>query len=236
MHKILKSWLTAGHEKKILLLRHGDTGAGDDEKRFIGQSDVPLNDMGRHQAHYWRQCLAEAPPAHIVSSDLRRCMQTARIIAAGQHTPVTPQAGLREILLGKWEGMTFRRVRERWPDAFEKRGRDLAHFRPPGGESFLDLQHRAVPAFEQAVRQPGRRILIVAHAGVNRMILCHLLGMPAANLFRISQDCGALNLIDDRAGRHRIVSLNLIPSPSGRRNGYPAAADRRPDGDSGPPV
>lgn len=213
MHKRLKTWLTDGHGKKILLLRHGDTGA--DEKRFIGQTDVSLSDIGRHQAHWWRQCLTMTPPVHIFSSDLGRCLETARIIAADHGMDVTPQAELREILLGKWDGMTFRRVRKRWPDAFRQRGMDLARFRPPEGESFLDLQHRVVPAFEQAVVQTGRRILIVAHAGVNRVILCHLLGMPVKNLFRITQGGGAMNLIDRRAGRYRIASLNLLPTPHG---------------------
>ena len=215
MREVLKTWLAADGEKKILLLRHGDIGADTDEKRFIGQTDLPLSDMGRHQAHYWRHCLAEASPDHIIASDLRRCMETALIIAAERGIPVTPRAELREILLGKWDGMTFRRVRDHWPDAFQNRGRDLARFRPPGGESFLDLQQRVIPPFEQAVLRTGKLILIVAHAGVNRMVLCHLLGMPVENLFRIAQDRGAMNLIDWQDGRYRISALNLLPAPCG---------------------
>jgi alpha-ribazole phosphatase len=215
MREVLKTWLSADGEKKILLLRHGDIGADTGEKRFIGQTDLPLSDVGRHQAHYWRCCLAEAPPVRIISSDLRRSMETARIIAAERGIPVTPRAELREILLGKWDGMSFRRVREHWPDAFQNRGRDLARFRPPGGESFLDLQQRVIPPFEQAAQQTGKRILIVAHAGVNRMILCHLLGLPVKDLFRIAQDYGAMNLIDRQDGRYRISALNLLPSPCG---------------------
>lgn len=153
-------------------------------------------------------------------------METARIIAADHCTDVTPQAELREILLGKWDGMTFRRVKERWPDAFQKRGEDMAGFRPPGGESFLDLQQRVIPAFEQLVNQTGKRILIVAHAGVNRIILCHLLGMPLENLFRITQGCGAMNLIDRQAGRYRIASLNLLPTPGGCSTRCPSTAGR----------
>lgn len=213
MKNRLRIWLAAGGGKKILLLRHGDIGTGSDEKRFIGQTDLPLSDTGRHQAQFWREFLAEEPPARIFSSDLSRCMETARIIAADNPSKVTPLAGLREIHLGRWDGMTFRQVRQRWPDAFQKRGMDLARFRPPAGESFLDLQKRVVPVFEKAVAGAGRHLLVVAHAGVNRMILCHILGMPVEHLFRIAQGCGAMNLIDRQSGGYRIESLNRLPDP-----------------------
>jgi probable phosphoglycerate mutase len=138
-------------------------------------------------------------------------METARIIAADRSLEVAALAGLREIHLGQWDGLSFRQVRERWPEAFRQRGTRMAGFRPPGGESFVDLQHRVVPVFEKAVEQAGRNILIVAHAGVNRMILCHLLGMPPANLFRLAQDRGAMNLIDRQTDGFRIQATNLPP-------------------------
>jgi probable phosphoglycerate mutase len=140
-------------------------------------------------------------------------METARILCTDRSIIAEPMAGLREINLGDWEGMTFRQVRENWPGAFRQRGMDIARFRPPGdGESFLDLQQRVIPVFEKAADQAGGNLLVVAHAGVNRMILCHLLGMPPQNLFRIVQDYGAMNLIGRRAGGYRIQTLNLRPA------------------------
>ncbi len=75
----------------------------------------------------------------------------------------------------------------------------------------MDLQRRVVPVFEQAADQAGGNLLIVAHAGVNRMILCHLLGMPPQNLFRIAQDYGAMNLVGRQSNGYRIQAINLIP-------------------------
>ena len=215
MQNILNAWLSAESQKKILLLRHGAIQAETDEKRLIGQMDLPLNDMGRHHAQYWRKCLSDVPLARIISSDLSRCMETARIIAADRFVDIAPLAGLREINLGQWDGMSFRQVKQRWPDAYGKRGMEIARFRPTAGESFLDLQQRVVPVFEKAVDQAGKNILIVAHAGVNRMILCHLLGMPPENLFRIAQGWGAMNLIDRQAKGYRIQALNLLPAGCG---------------------
>ena len=210
MRNILKTWLMSGREQKIMLIRHGDPLSETDEKRFIGQTDLPLTNKGRRQAQCWQEWLFDVPIACIISSDLSRCMETARILCADRPIIVNPMSGLREINLGGWDGMTFRRVRERWPDAFRQRGAEIARFRPPGGgESFLDLQQRVIPVFEKAVDQAGGILLIVAHAGVNRMILCHLLGMPPENLFRIAQDYGAMNLIDRHAHGYRIQAINL---------------------------
>lgn len=211
MPTILKTCLSSGGQKKVLLLRHGAVQAPTDEKRFIGQLDLPLSDVGRRQAQYWREWLSDVPLTRIISSDLSRCMETAGIIAANRSMDIAPLAGLREIHLGQWDGMSFHQVKERWPDAFRKRGGDIARFRPPGGENFLDLQQRVVPVFEKAVDQADKNILIVTHAGVNRMILCHLLGMPPENLFRIAQGWGAMNLIDRQATGDRVQSLNLLP-------------------------
>jgi alpha-ribazole phosphatase len=225
MRSILRTWIEAGGEKKILLLRHGQILEPKGGRRFVGQTDLSLTDTGRRQAQYWRECLAEVPLAAVISSDLSRCMQTARIVADGRGMQITALADLREIQLGQWDGLTFRLVREKWPDAFQERGKAVARFRPPAGESFLDLQKRVVPAFEQAVDQSGQCLLIVAHAGVIRVVLCHILGMPVDHLFRIGQAYGALNLIDRQAGGYRLHALNLLPDPgTGGSSARPASA------------
>jgi probable phosphoglycerate mutase len=101
-------------------------------------------------------------------------------------------------------------VRERFPREYQKRGRDLGHFHPPGGESFSDLQNRVVPAFQQIVARMQGPVLIVGHAGVNRVILCHVLGMPLGFLFRLEQPYGALSVLICEDGTEiRVEALNL---------------------------
>lgn len=210
MQNMLNAWLATDSRKKILLLRHGAIETGSDEKRFIGQTDLPLSDVGRQQARYWKACLAGVALAPILTSDLSRCQETARILAAGDRD-IIPVAGLREIDLGRWDGALVGEVERRWPDAYRQRGLDMAGFRPPDGESFLDLRQRVVPAFEAAIDRPGKNMLIVTHAGVIRMLLCHILGIPVENLFRIALGHAALNLIDLQASGYRIQALNLLP-------------------------
>ena len=125
----------------------------------------------------------------------------------------TPQIlpDLREIALGAWEGLTVDEVRNRFPGCHEARGMNLAGFRPQAGESFVDLLSRAWPAFEAVVHGPNERVAIVAHSGVNRVLLCRILDIPLGNLFRLEQNYGCFNAIHHDETGYRIESINSCP-------------------------
>ena len=195
----------------IYLMRHGTITSASEPKRFIGQTDLPLNAAGRKQARQWSALLAPTAFDGIYCSDLKRARETAGIIAAGRAVPVTALTALREIHLGAWEGLTFGEVRARFPDEFRRRGTNLPGYRLADGESFNDLRHRVVPAFEAIARQHGGHVLIVGHAGVNRVLLCHLLGVPLANLFRLAQDDACLNVLVGRGTGFQVTTLNHPP-------------------------
>ncbi len=197
-----------GKKPVIFLLRHGEARL-DGVKRFVGQLDVPLTGRGRKQAEAWARWFSSIPLVRVVASDLRRTRDTARIIAAGGELTLELDPRLREIDLGEWEGKSIEEVKTRNPKQYALRGKDLAGYHPPAGESFADVQRRVVPVFIRLVEKLQGNLLIVSHAGVNRTILCHLLGMPLENLFRLSQDYGALNIIEPQEGRYRLHTLNL---------------------------
>ncbi|GBC59421.1 alpha-ribazole phosphatase [Desulfonema ishimotonii] len=191
----------------IFLMRHGQTES-DGQKRFIGQTDLPLSPEGAAQIRGWRDALASVEFAGIFCSDLTRTRESARILAEGRGADVRAVPELREIDLGEWDGLPMSEVRARFPDAWQERGENLAGYRPPGGESFADVQARAVPAFERIAARTDGNLLIVAHAGVNRVILCHILGMPLSRLFRLGQDYACLNTIVRRKGSWVVAGLN----------------------------
>lgn len=196
--------------RTIMLLRHGEieTGGG---PRFIGQIDLPLTEEGVRQVSWWRENLPWNTIEAVYSSDLSRCRRTAEIVAEDKTQTITFMPELREIRLGEWEGMSIEEVVERYPSFWEEREKDPAGVRAPDGESFNDLQTRVVPVYERIVEQTSGNVLVVAHAGVNRSILCHVLGMPLKNLFRLDQDYACLNLIEyDRRGTH-VRALNVTP-------------------------
>jgi len=192
----------------VYLLRHGDSKP-DAVRRFVGRSDHPLNEIGRAQAGWWRRALSHIPFSQICCSGLQRSVETARIIGRRVKAPLSILPDLREIDLGLWDGLPISEVRRLFPKEYAKRGSDLAGYRPAGGESFVDLSDRVLPAFEEVVQQSVGNLLIVGHAGVNRVILCHLLGMPLANLFRLQQGYGCLNIMEFAAGTWVMRQMNI---------------------------
>lgn len=176
-------------------MRHGKICLEGDQRRYIGQLDLPLSEEGVCQAWNAAKLLTKVELTAIYCSDLARSQQTAAIIAANKGLEVQPLKDLREISLGKWEGRSFAEIARRFPDKFRARGDDIGYYRVPGGESFADCSKRVVAAFHEVMANSFGNILIVGHAGVNRLLLCYILGMPIVNLFRLSQDYGCLNII-----------------------------------------
>lgn len=192
--------------KTIYLMRHGSI-EGHEVIRYVGQHDTPLDDKGRRQAMCWGKSLAEIDFSAVYASDLSRCRETASLASGDAELRLVPE--LREIALGEWQNKTVEHIRITYPDLFEARGRDLAGVRPPGGESFNDLAGRVFPAFEAILEQAQGNVLVVAHSGVNRVIICKLLGIPLGNLFRFGQDYCCLNLIEARNGKTSVKAVNL---------------------------
>ncbi len=204
----VKSWSRWG--RLLFILRHGATCALEGPKRYIGRTDFSLNELGAAQAEAWAECFSDIPLDVILCSNLKRSAETAAII--GRHCKLNPivETSLREIDLGEWEGLSFEALKLCHPRAFAARGADLANFRPPGGESFGDLQQRVVGALEGILTHGPSPVLLVGHAGVNRVLLCHLLGLPLANLFRLAQDPAGLSLVVGRRSHYRLTLLNLL--------------------------
>lgn len=191
------------------LLRHGAT-APEEPWRFLGQRDLPLSDLGRSQARWWRGRLADVPFVVACCSDLARCRETAEIVLQGRSPALQVLPGLREIGLGQWDGLSKDEVRARFPGQYEARGADLAHYRPAGGESFADLQARAWAALEPFLAGPGP-LLVVAHAGVIRVLLCRALGLPLDRLFDLALDPGCRSVLEWEAGGARLGLSNEPP-------------------------
>lgn len=197
---------------KLLLMRHGRV-VGHESKRFLGRSDIPIDDFGRAQCMWWRKRFAETEITAAYSSTLSRSLESATLVM-GEETPVHAVSELREIDLGEWDGMAISEVRESHPEAFQHRGEHLDTFRPPGGECFEDVRNRTLPFFKmiaQTLESGHGNILVVAHAGVNRVLLCEALGMPLLNLFRLDQDYACLNRLSHSNGQWRLHSLNEAP-------------------------
>ena len=137
--------------------------------------------------------------AAVYCSDLQRSLLVAEDVGKSQDPRRKPQVreSLRELNLGEWEGLSFRTIQQQFPGEMEARWNDLANYRIPGGESLEDLAERIIPVFQQIIGDNlGREVCVVGHAGVNRVFLAKLLGMPMDRVFRLDQEYACLNLVD----------------------------------------
>jgi alpha-ribazole phosphatase/probable phosphoglycerate mutase len=184
---------------KLYLIRHGET-EDRELNRYKGHIDVPLSENGIRQmeqlSKYIVQNCSNSLNA-IYTSDLSRALKSAEIIAKPHSIKPVVVKDLRERNFGLWEGMSFDEIRQRYPDEFKAWRENPLKFAPMQGESTIEVKERALKAFYEIIeRHKGENLAIVAHGGINRIILCHLLGIPLENIFRIEQDFGALNIIE----------------------------------------
>lgn len=198
----------------LYLLRHGET-EGSEKKRYIGQTDLCLSPRGLRQAAWWKEELSHVNFEKVYSSDLMRALDTARIVSGIPDFDIEATSQLREINLGDWDGKQMENIKTRSPDAWKERGRHIKSFRTPNGESFQDLHERVIKVFQKIMAETHGNVLVVAHAGVNRMILCHVLKRPIEELFSVPQDYAALNLIDFQGGRAHVAAINRTPPRTG---------------------
>ncbi|MFH1035381.1 MAG: histidine phosphatase family protein [Pseudomonadota bacterium] len=183
---------------RIFLWRHPEV-QGAKDGRYFGHTDVPLTRQGKLQVRAVLKRMAHEKISAVYSSDLQRARLLADAIARGNNPrrKVEVLESLRELNLGQWEGMSFQEIARRYPQDLAARQADLASFRIPDGESLEDLAARLVPSFQQMVADnQGGIICVVAHAGVNRVILAKMLGAPLDRVFRLEQEYACLNMID----------------------------------------
>jgi len=190
----------------LLLLRHGETPLSV-EKRFSGVGDPVLTARGAAQAEAAAVRLSREPYRIdvIVSSPLKRALQTAEAVAARTGLGVTVEEGLRETDFGAWEGHTFAEIQERWPDLLTAWLADPA-VAPPGGESFEQAAHRVEAAVSRIIaRHQGKTVLVVTHVTPIKTILRLALLAPPAALHRMHLDIACLNAVDYYADGPAVV-------------------------------
>lgn len=179
---------------RLYLFRHGTAAP---PGVLIGGSDVPLAPEGEDQIRAWTAALSHIRFEKVWSSPLKRAVQSAAILLSYDSSEVEVLPGLREINLGQWEGKTKEWIKKNSTQEWEARGQDIVSIPPPEGESFSDLSARVLPVFIELCEQATqyRNVLIAAHQAVNRVILCHIQGLPLESLLTIPQPTAALNIL-----------------------------------------
>jgi len=213
------SWWPGGDQKDLVTLvvwRHGLT-TYNAERRFQGQSDIPLNEVGRAQAAKAAPYLAALRPSAIYSSDLSRASGTADALARLTGLPVRLDKDLRERSGGSWEGLTESEIAERYPA-------ERATWTPPDGESGAVVADRASAALERIADEMagGSLAVVVGHGAALGLAIARLLGVPSEP--RVLGPFGNCHwsVLSRRGTRWRLLEHNVGVLPEPALDGRPA--------------
>jgi alpha-ribazole phosphatase len=181
---------------KILLVRHGETEKNSSQ-RYWGKTDVNLGAVGLRQAEQLRDRLATEKIDFVYTSEMRRAVLTARTIASLHCLKETHCPELREIDFGQIEGLDFTEVQQQFPAIAKmwiERNPTLCY---PQGESLAQLDAR-LARFKSRLAQHCETdvVMVVAHSGVLRTLICQLLGLETRNRWDFRIDLASLSIVE----------------------------------------
>lgn len=181
---------------KLLLARHGATELNS-ARMFVGQRDAELSALGQSQVKKLSGRLAAEKIDVIYSSDLRRAMVTAETIASKHKLEITTCPELREVDYGKFEGLTFEQIAQLYPELAGLCLNWDLQLKFPDGESVEELKQR-VNKFLGRLKHHDQEqtVLIVAHGGPLRLIICSLLGIDPRHWRQMHLDLASLSIVN----------------------------------------
>lgn len=169
---------------KLFFIRHGETD-WNAERRYQGQTDIPLNNRGRAQSRRngeaLRAYLETIRHADFVASPLERTRETMEIV---RETLGLERAGYRidhrliELSYGAWEGQLQANLPKNDPQGVADRIRDPFRWRPVGGESYADLLKRTIEWAETL----DCDTVVASHGGISRCLRAHVLGLDPESI------------------------------------------------------
>ena len=153
---------------KLLFARHGETDLNR-QQRYQGSTDTHLNESGIAQAEALVRALDDHPLDALVSSPLKRALQTARIVAAQTGLAVATMSEFAERSLGIFEGNNRQELEQRYPDLWSQDANRQMYCAPRGGESLYELTARVDSGITRLrATYADKTVLLVSHAAVAR--------------------------------------------------------------------
>lgn len=196
---------------KFIFARHGFS-VFNKEKRFSGQFDVELNEVGLKQAKETADFVFKNFKIDkIYSSDLKRAKTTAELLSLALNLPVIYDKNFREIDVGKWQTLTFEEVKNKFPISFEIYKNDVGFGHPDGGESFADFTTRCAYTIKKlATENDGKTLFISTHGGVVRAIRCALNNMSLSEMKNIPHVANSsLTILEYEKGKWNFVATGI---------------------------
>jgi len=202
--------------RRVYLMRHGDVAYFDADGRPLPPDDVPLTETGRAQARAAAAALAGETLDRVVTSGLRRTIETAALVAPRIEAETVPE--LRELRGGRLDELPEAEVENAFVGFFDGAVPEARRFL--GGESVGELLDRVTPAFDAIVAdRDWNTLLLVLHGGVNRAILSRALTGHRVFLGGFEQAPGCINVLDLGRDGWIVRAVNAAPSDPVHRAG-----------------
>lgn len=207
----------------LIVVRHGQS-VSNLQKRFTGQHETDLTELGHLQAENTARFLDDYHIDKIYASDLSRAMETARHTAERKGLLIIPDRGFREINAGLWEGMEYDAIRAKYQQDYQVWLTDLGRAHPTGGESVRQLAQRVYQATERVLAENrGKTVAVFTHATPLRMLGCLWHGLAPEDAVKINgcanasvsvveyEDDGSFRLVHYGYNKHQGENVTELP-------------------------
>ena len=194
----------------VIVVRHGES-LSNLNKTFTGQWDAPLTELGHQQAKNTAVFLKDHHIDAIYSSDLNRAIQTAEPTAEPRGLAIVPDARLREIHGGDWQGRTGAVIAQMYPVDHETWKTDIENSRPGGVESYGEVSARMHAFFDEIVQKHrGQSVAVFSHALALRTMAQTWLGAEASDdrLWMTNASVSILEYDDDNVCHVKLFSYD----------------------------
>ncbi len=195
----------------LYLVRHGETGLNT-KGVYYGWTDCVLSPKGRNQAEKLADLLNDVNFDTIISSPLERARETAMIVSRRNIEEIILDQRLKELNFGYWEGQHYQTIQKSDPENWDSWVKDWKKAIPPAGESFISMYRRVKQSIREILdKYQGQTIMLVAHQGCLRIIMCILLNMKYDGYWHFTFEHGAYSLIEIDQGYCILKKINQLP-------------------------
>ncbi len=192
----------------LILIRHGETD-WHVENRYVGTTDVPLNQRGMEQTAKLVERLKGEQIDCVYTSPLRRCSYMADLIAESHGLKPVVSGDIIEIDISRWDGRTYKEIIESDGEMLSGWIKDPLNTTIPGGESLSRVRDRTMRCVEEIHQNyPDGTAVIVSHGGPLRAILATVLEMELSLCFRLTTDLASISIIDYKGEFSNMKLLN----------------------------
>lgn len=196
---------------EIVFIRHGQTNVNKSGKIQGSNIDAELNEVGRKLAEDSAKKFDESQFDVVYASPMKRAFETARIFTKGKKDIILDKR-LLEFDYGEWDGALLTDMAQKYPDAIDPWGKANGNYvkYAPNGESMSELEARCASFLDEMIKKyPDKKILVVAHGTLIRMMVAHLIANGNIDAFQTMENCG-LAEFSIRQGINRLIYYNRV--------------------------